>query len=117
MTLPFFLAKYRGRIAEEIGKGLLQIGEDRVRFLIANDIPLWEEWPGKAEAVARLAPHAAIIAGIDLNDLASRLLKILAEINFSFIPQPWLVKSLEEARREILKPRQPVQVKKITKKC
>lgn len=127
--LSLFLSRYKDQVAAEVEKRLSYIGEDRIRFLVENDIPLWDDLPNKDkdELVSRALPHASFIRDIDVNELASTILRYLAETNsrFAFIPHPWLVNSLREARVEILKtlpeplkPLQgrilkPVQVRKI----
>lgn len=103
--LGWFIDRHKAEIAAEIENVLSELGEERVRFLVENNTSLWSIWPNKEEAITRLAPYADSIGQIDLNDLGDQVLKLLEESSSTFAPiisREWLIKSLREARREIL---------------
>jgi len=106
--LSWAIERYRDKIASELKPMLSEIGEERILFLIDNNVSLWSVWPGKEELLIKLGPslgpYADMIGRINLNDVAAELVKLIAEQvpDFAFIPQPWLLGTLREARREIV---------------
>ena len=98
------LEKHKVYILSEVEQNLSQLGEEKVRELIENDISLWHVWENKEEVISELEPHYRLIKRIDVKELSTRVLRLLAEgdSHFNFIPEQWLKDSLAHAQREIL---------------
>lgn len=96
--------KYEALILSEVEGNLSELGEEKVRELIENDISLWHVWQNKKEVISRVRPYHRVIKHIDVNELSHQVLRLLAEgdSSFNFIPQQWLRDSLAHAHREIL---------------
>ncbi|MBA7660537.1 hypothetical protein ES703_68539 [subsurface metagenome] len=103
--LARFFRKYEALILSEVEGNLAELGEEKVRELIENDISLWHVWQNKQDTISRLRPYYRVIKHIDVDELSHQALRLLTEHDsrFNFIPEQWLRDSLAHAHREILK--------------
>jgi len=107
------LEQAKEKLAPHLPAFLDGFGEKRLRFLVEQDISLWEVWEDKAEAVKAVHQHApGVLRGLPLarlltlldpGPLATVLQEVIREKcpQYTFLPREWIIKSLADFRKDL----------------
>jgi hypothetical protein len=102
--LDVFVEKYKEKIAEGLKEILVGYGEEKIHFLVDSNISLWANWPEKEKIVNGAQEYRDYIGDLNLFEVADELASMISETlpQFSFIPKPWIVKTLRGMRVDIM---------------
>lgn len=97
------LEEVKAHMEEALPKLLEELGEERLKFLVTNDISLWQSSDEKKEALEAVSAQAGQIRLIAPEEAADLVQEVIKEKcpQYRWIPRAWIVQGFSEFRRDL----------------